>query len=87
MLLLQKTAAGILLPKGPPKANSDAHFGEVGTVTSRSLSGDQQITEWGQQQLKNQHKQLSGKWTLGAGCAAQCAAVCIRQQSGRTPVY
>lgn len=24
-----KTAAGILLPKGPPKANSDAHFGEV----------------------------------------------------------
>jgi hypothetical protein len=25
----QKTAAGILLPKGPPKSNSDAHFGEV----------------------------------------------------------
>jgi hypothetical protein len=25
----QKTAGGILLPKGPPKANSDAHFGEV----------------------------------------------------------
>eukprot|EP00878_Enallax_costatus_P002010 GHUV01002174.1.p2 GENE.GHUV01002174.1~~GHUV01002174.1.p2 ORF type:complete len:135 (+),score=30.95 GHUV01002174.1:123-527(+) len=24
-----KTAAGILLPKGPPKSNSDAHFGEV----------------------------------------------------------
>jgi hypothetical protein len=26
---VQKTAAGILLPKGPPKSNSDAHFGEV----------------------------------------------------------
>ncbi len=25
----QKTAGGILLPKGPPKANSDAHFGTV----------------------------------------------------------
>jgi chaperonin GroES len=24
-----KTAGGILLPKGPPKANSDAHFGTV----------------------------------------------------------
>mmetsp|Transcript_34632 Transcript_34632/g.76977 ORF Transcript_34632/g.76977 Transcript_34632/m.76977 type:complete len:140 (-) Transcript_34632:377-796(-) len=24
-----KTAGGILLPKGAPKANSDAHFGEV----------------------------------------------------------
>jgi chaperonin GroES len=24
-----KTAAGILLPKGPPKQGSDAHFGEV----------------------------------------------------------
>ncbi|KAI8468032.1 MAG: chaperonin 11 [Monoraphidium minutum] len=24
-----KTAGGILLPAGPPKANSDAHFGEV----------------------------------------------------------
>ena len=26
---VQKTAGGILLPKGPPKANSDAHFGTV----------------------------------------------------------
>lgn len=26
---LQKTAGGILLPKAPPKANSDAHIGEV----------------------------------------------------------
>ncbi|KAL6753440.1 chaperonin 11 [Haematococcus lacustris] len=25
----KKTAGGILLPKGPPKANSDAHIGEV----------------------------------------------------------
>ncbi|KAF5830926.1 chaperonin 11 [Dunaliella salina] len=25
----QRTAGGILLPKGPPKANSDAHYGEV----------------------------------------------------------
>lgn len=25
----KKTAGGILLPKGPPKANSDAHFGLV----------------------------------------------------------
>jgi co-chaperonin GroES (HSP10) len=25
----QKTAGGILLPSAPPKANSDAHFGEV----------------------------------------------------------
>lgn len=24
-----KTAAGILLPKGPPKQGGDAHFGEV----------------------------------------------------------
>lgn len=24
-----KTAGGILLPKGPPKGNSDAHIGEV----------------------------------------------------------
>ncbi|KAF8063809.1 groS [Scenedesmus sp. PABB004] len=29
-----KTAAGILLPKGPPKSNSDAHFGEVLAVGS-----------------------------------------------------
>mmetsp|Transcript_8420 Transcript_8420/g.22483 ORF Transcript_8420/g.22483 Transcript_8420/m.22483 type:complete len:132 (-) Transcript_8420:377-772(-) len=25
----ERTAGGILLPKGPPKANSDAHYGEV----------------------------------------------------------
>jgi chaperonin GroES len=25
----QRTAGGILLPSAPPKANSDAHFGEV----------------------------------------------------------
>jgi len=29
---LQRTAGGILLPKGPPKANSDAHYGEVRAV-------------------------------------------------------
>ncbi|GAX77555.1 hypothetical protein CEUSTIGMA_g4999.t1 [Chlamydomonas eustigma] len=29
-----KTAGGILLPKGPPKANSDAHFGTVVAVGS-----------------------------------------------------
>jgi chaperonin GroES len=28
----KKTAAGILLPKGPPKPNSDAHFGTVMAV-------------------------------------------------------
>ncbi|GBF90435.1 chaperonin [Raphidocelis subcapitata] len=27
--LSKKSAGGILLPSGPPKANSDAHFGEV----------------------------------------------------------
>nr|7EKQ_P Chain P, Chaperonin 11 [Chlamydomonas reinhardtii] len=30
----QKTAGGILLPKAPPKANSDAHIGEVLAVGS-----------------------------------------------------
>jgi hypothetical protein len=35
-LSLQKTAAGILLPKGPPKSNSDAHFGEVSGSSSSS---------------------------------------------------
>ena len=34
IISLQKTAGGILLPKGPPKANSDAHFGTVGAVCS-----------------------------------------------------
>lgn len=29
-----RTAGGILLPKGPPKSNSDAHFGEVIAVGS-----------------------------------------------------
>lgn len=29
-LKTQRTFGGILLPKGPPKANSDAHYGEVG---------------------------------------------------------
>lgn len=31
----QKTAGGILLPKGPPKANSDAHIGEVRRLCKR----------------------------------------------------
>ena len=31
-LSFKKTAAGILLPKGPPKPNSDAHFGTVMAV-------------------------------------------------------
>ncbi|KAG2434185.1 hypothetical protein HXX76_007911 [Chlamydomonas incerta] len=30
----QKTAGGILLPKAPPKANSDAHIGEVLAIGS-----------------------------------------------------
>uniref|UniRef100_A0A7S0RG12 10 kDa chaperonin n=1 Tax=Chlamydomonas leiostraca TaxID=1034604 RepID=A0A7S0RG12_9CHLO len=43
----QRTAGGILLPKGPPKANSDAHIGEVvaiGEDVKLSLSkGDQVV--------------------------------------------
>eukprot|EP00775_Hariotina_reticulata_P002287 gene2287-2597_t len=34
MDIKKKTAAGILLPKGPPKSNSDAHFGEVLAIGS-----------------------------------------------------
>ncbi len=36
----QKTAGGILLPKGPPKANSDAHFGEVRDCHNLSFRAD-----------------------------------------------
>jgi len=53
----QKTAAGILLPKGPPKANSDAHFGEVGggvqhqaadgsSSTRQTAAGQECQQEW-----------------------------------------
>ncbi|KAG2494980.1 hypothetical protein HYH03_006913 [Edaphochlamys debaryana] len=35
----KKTAGGILLPKGPPKANSDAHIGEVLAVGDEVTMG------------------------------------------------
>lgn len=41
---LQKTAGGILLPKGPPKANSDAHFGTVGAHLCAQLFQHRVVT-------------------------------------------
>lgn len=51
-LCAQKTPGGILLPKGPPKANSDAHIGEVGGVAQlqacEAMEGIQ-VAAWGMQ--------------------------------------
>jgi hypothetical protein len=52
LLNMQKTAGGILLPKAPPKTNSDAHFGQVRRVAQQGLDQQQQ-----QQQHQQQHQQ------------------------------
>lgn len=53
---LQRTAAGILLPKGPPKSNSDAHFGEVCAPQQRAI------------QLLDRHSKAQGAATQGPAC-------------------
>ncbi|KAJ9521624.1 hypothetical protein QJQ45_008967 [Haematococcus lacustris] len=70
----KKTAGGILLPKGPPKANSDAHIGEVlaiGDEVKLQLSkGDFVVFQ--KYAMAESSLVLPGRCFAAAAAASQC---------------